>query len=87
MWQSKELFLFSGLGADERIFQNLNFKNNNATYIKWIDPLNNETIENYALRISKQITAENSILIGVLTLLVFSEASQTTNVSPIAYIN
>ncbi|MFY7733391.1 MAG: alpha/beta hydrolase [Bacteroidia bacterium] len=65
MWRAKELFLFSGLGADERIFQNINFKNNKATFIKWIDPLNNETIENYALRISKQITAESSILIGV----------------------
>lgn len=60
-----ELFLFSGLGADERIFQNLNFKNNKVTFIKWSEPLNNETIENYALRISKQVTAENAVLIGV----------------------
>jgi pimeloyl-ACP methyl ester carboxylesterase len=65
MEQAKELFLFSGLGADERIFQNLNFKNNKVTFIKWIDPLNNETIENYALRISKQVTAANAVLIGV----------------------
>lgn len=65
MGQAKELFLFSGLGADERIFQKLNFKNSKVTFIKWIDPLNKETIENYALRISKQVTAANAVLIGV----------------------
>ncbi|MFZ4799726.1 MAG: alpha/beta hydrolase [Bacteroidia bacterium] len=60
-----EVYIFSGLGADERIFQNLDFSTNNVTHIKWIEPSKNELIEDYAFRITKQINEKNPILLGV----------------------
>lgn len=62
----QEIYIFSGLGADERIFQKIDFSGFSITYIKWIVPKENETIENYATRILKQITTrEKPTLIGV----------------------
>lgn len=60
-----EVYIFSGLGADERIFQNLDFSTNNVTHIKWIEPLKNELIEDYAFRITKQINEKHPVLLGV----------------------
>jgi len=62
---AKELYILSGLGADERVFQRLNFEEFSITYIKWIVPLNNETIENYAKRLIEQIITSKPILIGL----------------------
>ena len=61
----KELYIFSGLGADERVFQLLDFSEFNAIYIKWIAPHNLETIEEYSSRIINQITTKKPILIGL----------------------
>jgi pimeloyl-ACP methyl ester carboxylesterase len=61
----KNIYVISGLGADERVFFKTNFVNNNVTHIKWITPNKAESIESYALRLSKFITAENPILIGL----------------------
>jgi|ERR1035437_8100447 pimeloyl-ACP methyl ester carboxylesterase len=59
------IYIFSGLGADERIFQRLDFSGFSTTYIKWVVPRNNETIEDYASRLLNQITTEKPTLIGV----------------------
>lgn len=61
----KNLYIFSGLGADERVFQQLDFSDFRPTFIKWIAPQNSETIEHYASRLLKQINSENPILIGL----------------------
>ena len=61
----KQLYLFSGLGADERVFDDLDFPEYEATFIQWIQPLENEKIEDYAKRISVQIKTPNPILIGL----------------------
>lgn len=61
----KKLYLFSGLGADERVFQRLDFSGFSPTFIKWIAPQNKETIENYAARLLDQITVTKPILIGL----------------------
>lgn len=61
----KKLYLFSGLGADYRAFQFLNFKNYEVKHIEWVRPDKNSTIEDYAETISKQITDKKPILIGV----------------------
>lgn len=61
----KEIYLFSGLGADERVFQHLDLSNFSATFIKWITPEQGETIENYASRLLKQITSPKPVLIGL----------------------
>lgn len=62
---TKEIYIFSGLGADERVFQQLDFSDFNATFIKWIVPLPKETIEHYATRLLDQITTAKPILIGL----------------------
>lgn len=60
-----KIYIFSGLGVDERVFENIDFGNLNVEFVKWIKPEKNENIENYAQRISKIITVENPILIGL----------------------
>ncbi len=62
---TKELYIFSGLGADERVFQRLDFPGFSTTFIKWIVPQDKETIENYATRLLDQITTTNPTLIGL----------------------
>lgn len=62
---SKKVFLISGLGADERMFQRLNFHDFEPIFIKWVSPKKNETISHYASRLIPQITDENPILIGL----------------------
>ncbi len=59
------IYIFSGLGVDRRVFDPIDFGNLDVEFIDWIKPLENETLENYAFRISKNITAENAILIGL----------------------
>ncbi len=61
----KNLYIFSGLGADERVFQKLIFSDHNTTYVKWILPEPNEPIEKYASRLVVQIKANNPIFIGL----------------------
>lgn len=60
----KELYLFSGLGADERAFQKMNFPGYKTTFIKWEKP-GSHTIEEYAKSLLTQIHAKNPILIGL----------------------
>jgi len=62
---TKQLYIFSGLGADERAFQNLDFSGYAVTYIKWIQPQKSEPIENYAKRILDQIKTARPLLIGL----------------------
>ncbi len=61
----KELYIFSGLGADERVFQRLDFSGFSTTFIKWIVPQDTDTIEQYATRLLDQITATKPTLIGL----------------------
>ncbi|WMJ74339.1 hypothetical protein RCC89_14360 [Cytophagaceae bacterium ABcell3] len=44
----KKLYLFSGLGADKRAFQQLDLSAYDTTFIEWVPPEKNETIEAYA---------------------------------------
>jgi pimeloyl-ACP methyl ester carboxylesterase len=60
----EKLYIFSGLGADESVFQRLDFSGFSITFIKWLVP-HNETIEEYAKRLLEQITSPKPILIGL----------------------
>ena len=51
----KNIYFFSGLGADERVFQYVDLSFCNPIFIKWNLPFENESIENYALRLTEQI--------------------------------
>jgi pimeloyl-ACP methyl ester carboxylesterase len=61
----KKIYIFSGLGADERVFQKLDFSDYSPTFIKWIIPEKNETIQEYAAKLLNQISTHNPILIGL----------------------
>ncbi len=57
--------LFSGLGADERIFENLDLGNAEIHHIRWIQPLEKESMQSYAQRLATQIPAEDTVYIGL----------------------
>ena len=59
------IYILSGLGADKRVFRNIDFGNNDIVHIDWILPFKKEKLKDYCKRISLQITSENPILIGL----------------------
>lgn len=61
----KPIYCISGLGADEKIFTNLQIKGYELRYIPWIRPHKNERIEGYAKRMSEHIKEETAVLLGV----------------------
>jgi pimeloyl-ACP methyl ester carboxylesterase len=62
---SSHIYAFSGLGADERVFQRLDFSGYEITFIKWLRLEKKETLEEFAVRISNQIHHHKPILIGL----------------------
>jgi len=60
-----KIYIFSGLGVDERVFQKLDFSAYDCTFVKWIQPLTGESIQSYAARISVQIKDPGAIYIGL----------------------
>jgi esterase/lipase len=61
----KDLYIFSGLGADERVFQHMDFNGFNTKFIRWETPIAGETIESYASRISLKITSPKPMILGL----------------------
>ncbi len=61
----KPIYIFSGLGADERVFQNLDFSPYTPVFIHWVKTKPKETIEHYAAQLAKQIWIHKPILIGL----------------------
>lgn len=61
------LYLISGLGADERAFEKLQLPTHyHVRHINWISPLSNEKIQAYAKRLLQQIdTSKPFSLIGL----------------------
>jgi pimeloyl-ACP methyl ester carboxylesterase len=62
---SKQLYILSGLGADERVFQRLDFSGFETTFIKWNNPYEKESLEHYSKRLLDQITTINPTIIGL----------------------
>ena len=60
-----KIYIFSGLGVDQRVFDKIDFGNFDVEFIDWIEPLKSETLENYAKRISLSLNQANPILIGL----------------------
>ncbi len=60
------IYLFSGLGADERVFVNLELRENHK-FIVWTTPKAGENLSNYAARIIKEQinTGDDIQIIGV----------------------
>ena len=61
----KNVVLFSGLGANQHIFDFLDLGTVNKTYINWVVPFPGESLSQYARRLANQIPYEKPILIGV----------------------
>ena len=61
----KNLYIFSGLGADKRVFQDMNFEGYDVTFVTWILPIQIESIAEYAKRLVSQIKHKQPILIGL----------------------
>lgn len=59
------IYCISGLGADERIFEHLQFSNYELRFISWLQPSRNEKIEEYARRMANSIQEKDAILLGV----------------------
>lgn len=60
-----KIYIFSGLGVDKRVFENIDFENLDIEFVDWIPILENESLQNYAERISIVIKSENPIVIGL----------------------
>ena len=58
------IYVFSGLGADERVFSEMTFGGKNVIHVKWISPVKEESISDYAKRISTVIKEPDPVLIG-----------------------
>ena len=61
----KNIYCISGLGADERVFQKLQFEGYQPIHICWLEPEKGESIADYARRLTTQIKSERPILIGL----------------------
>jgi len=61
----KHIYLFTGLGANEKVFHRLDLSGYNITFIQWPTPGKNESIENYATRLISQIKTKRPTLIGL----------------------
>lgn len=55
----------SGLGADEKAFAGLNIPGFQQKHIPWLEPLNGESIGDYAIRMSGGVTEPAPILLGL----------------------
>ncbi|MEO6729853.1 MAG: alpha/beta hydrolase [Ferruginibacter sp.] len=61
----KTIYCISGLGADERAFSRLKLEGYEIKCLPWLMPLPQETIKEYAIRMSKPISVEKPILMGL----------------------
>lgn len=61
----KSVYVLSGLGADKRVFQWIDFGEYTPTFIEWVLPTPKESIEAYAQRLMAQIKGENPVVVGI----------------------
>lgn len=60
------VYLMPGMAASPRIFEYLTFPENfKIHFLDWILPLNEESLSEYALRLSKKIKHPNPVFVGV----------------------
>ncbi len=61
----KPIYLIPGIGADYRIYSKIDLPGYDVHHVAWVKPLKDETIENYAKRISTQVKHEAPVFIGL----------------------
>lgn len=62
---SKVVYCISGLGADEKIFCNLDLDGVELRHIPWLPPHRRENIKEYAVRMAAGIGHHSPVLLGV----------------------
>jgi len=62
---SKTIYCISGLGADEKVFSNLQLNGHQLRHIPWLVPQKKENIQSYAKRMASHITGDSPVLLGV----------------------
>ncbi|WP_299252412.1 hypothetical protein [uncultured Cytophaga sp.] len=77
------LYFISGLGADKRIFERLTFQDSlKIVYIDWVVPIKNESIRDYAIRLSHKIDSTEPFCIVGLSFGGMIVTELSTIVSP-----
>ncbi|MBW4467827.1 MAG: alpha/beta hydrolase [Pegethrix bostrychoides GSE-TBD4-15B] len=61
----KDIYLVSGLGADERVFQMLKLEGYRPVHVRWLKPERGESLADYAQRLTAQIPAAEPVLVGL----------------------
>ena len=61
----KPIYLIPGIGADYRIYSKIALPGYDVHHVAWVKPLKDETIEDYAKRISTQVKHEAPVFIGL----------------------
>jgi len=60
------IYCITGLGADEGVFQKLDLSFAKPVYLKWIQPLPDESLSSYSIRLQQQFIHEsNPIILGL----------------------
>ena len=59
------IYLISGLGADARVFGELDLPGYEWKHLDWIEPVPGESLASYAYRLSGPIRDLNPVIIGV----------------------
>lgn len=62
---NRTIYCISGLGADEKIFVNLQLNGYELKHIPWLRPHKKERLEEYAARMAQPIQGESPLLMGV----------------------
>lgn len=61
----KTIHCISGLGADEKVFDNFRLHGHQLQHIPWLEPHKKETIQSYAKRMAAFIKGDSPVLLGV----------------------
>ena len=61
----RTIYCLSGLGADDRLFKNLNIEGYNLVTLTWPPYKQTDNLVSYAFKLSEQIKEPNPILLGV----------------------
>lgn len=63
--EQRACYILSGLGADERVFDQIDFGPFSPVFIPWEPISEGQTLESYAHQLKAQVTVSNPILIGI----------------------
>lgn len=81
-------YIFSGLGADERVFDHIDFGDYSPVFIPWESVEPDQSFESYVKLLSTHVKAANPILIGIsFGGIVAQEMSTLLNNCPVLIIS